>query len=120
MGHNIGVVKEDHSVDQIINEGGDKHVVQVDVRVFQNIFERPLVAKVGDQSDTICINTRTDETEIKSGGVCIHIETCFDLQFISSPVDVVVSQFSHNLHLFHHVPRNVFPPFIEKLFDFDF
>ena len=63
MGHDVRVVEEDHPVDEVVDEGRDEHVIQLDVPVLQDVLERPLVAEVRDQGDAVGVHAGANKTE---------------------------------------------------------
>lgn len=96
MRDDVAVVQEDHALDQIVNQTGDEHGLQLHVRVLQDVVERPLGAEVGDEHDLGGLDAGPDEA-----------------------VDVVVPQLAHELHLLHDVAGNVLLPLVVELLDSD-
>ena len=88
------------NLDEIMNERRNKHGVEFDVHVLEDVIEGPLGAVLGDQSDAVQV----------SG----HLHTGSDER-----VDVVVPQLPHCLHLLHHLPADVFLPVELELRDPD-
>ena len=75
-----GVVEEVHALNQITNQAGDEHHVQLDVGVLQDVLERSLGAEVRQEHDHVGLHMGANEIG-----------------------DVGVPDLLHELHLLHQI-----------------
>lgn len=106
-------------LDQIIDETRNEVVIHPEVRIREHIKQRPAAAVIRDYHDAVGLDAGAYNTRIPD-----YVQILLDLMEIclktdhstDKVVDVVVTELPHDLHLFHHLPRNVL--YYTRIFSF--
>ena len=62
MGDDVRAVEEEHGLDEVVDERGDEHGLQLDVGVLEDVGEGALRAVVRQDDDAVRLDAGADET----------------------------------------------------------